>query len=189
MFGHDPFSFAHNGGGSGAGGRYHLHDECYYFPSYFQSPYHDATTSTAGVAMGVASMGVSSSTPAAQASAHAQQTWDVKDFLDSDEMAPPNAAAGKDGKGKSAGGGNKRVRKSTANLVVPAGEEDQYDGASVRKGRKSSLVNTNASTSAENKRRDSIKTGLEDLQRMLPHVGKPEDERVRFPMKCKKAYF
>ncbi len=53
-------------------------------------------------------------------------------------------------------------------------EEDVDDGASCRQKRKST-----ASMAAENKRRDSIKYGLEELQRILPHVGTPEEEKVR----------
>lgn len=51
-------------------------------------------------------------------------------------------------------------------------QEDQDDGASSRQRRKSAF------NSAENKRRDSIKYGLEELQRVLPHIGTPEEEKV-----------
>ncbi|TRY61611.1 hypothetical protein TCAL_03204 [Tigriopus californicus] len=43
-----------------------------------------------------------------------------------------------------------------------------------RKGRRDSQ----GANSAENKRRDSIKCGLDDLQRMLPHIGTPEEEKI-----------
>ena len=33
-------------------------------------------------------------------------------------------------------------------------------------------------TSSETKRRDSIKSGLEELQRVLPQFGSPEEEKI-----------
>ena len=77
-------------------------------------------------------------------------------------------------------------------------EEDILsDGASSRIRRKSnasqanlaatgsSSANLTASSSgnpgsSESKRRDSIKSGLEELQRTLPQFGTPEEEKVYF---------
>lgn len=53
--------------------------------------------------------------------------------------------------------------------------EDLSDGASSRQRRKSNNLGRETS---ETKRRDSIKCGLEDLQRALPQFGTPEEEKV-----------
>ncbi len=68
---------------------------------------------------------------------------------------------------------SKRSRRSAPTSVAAAEEEDLDDGASSRLRRKSAAVNF-----AENKRRDCIKNGLEELQRNLPHIGTPEEEKV-----------
>ena len=43
----------------------------------------------------------------------------------------------------------------------------------------SSTATSGNSGSSESKRRDSIKSGLEDLQRALPQFGTPEEEKVK----------
>nr|APH81344.1 ChREBP2 [Paracyclopina nana] len=53
--------------------------------------------------------------------------------------------------------------------------EDLSDGASSRQRRRS---NNLGRESSESKRRDSIKCGLEDLQRALPQFGTPEEEKI-----------
>ena len=67
----------------------------------------------------------------------------------------------------------KRSRRGNNTASSGNDDEDIDDGASSRQRRKSASVN-----SAENKRRDCIKYGLEELQRALPHVGTPEEEKV-----------
>lgn len=67
---------------------------------------------------------------------------------------------------------SKRTRNPTPTSVTEYEESD--GGVSGRKGRRDSQ----GANSAENKRRDSIKCGLDDLQRMLPHIGTPEEEKV-----------
>ncbi len=66
----------------------------------------------------------------------------------------------------------KRSRRNTPTSSVAADEEDMDDGASSRQRRKSTV------NIAENKRRDCIKSGLESLQRALPNLGRPEEEKV-----------
>ena len=67
---------------------------------------------------------------------------------------------------------SKRSRRATPTQQREQDDEDRDDGASSRQRRKPAF------NSAENKRRDSIKYGLEELQRVLPHVGTPEQEKV-----------
>eukprot|EP00095_Tigriopus_kingsejongensis_P008103 maker-scaffold590_size129399-snap-gene-0.36 protein:Tk08103 transcript:maker-scaffold590_size129399-snap-gene-0.36-mRNA-1 annotation:"hypothetical protein CAPTEDRAFT_219042" len=94
--------------------------------------------------------------------------WDPSD-LQPMNIIEETHPKGLGGKSKT---GNKRAR-NVAPVAVKEYEESD-GGVSGRKGRRDS----HGGNSAENKRRDSIKCGLEDLQRMLPHIGKPEEEKM-----------
>ena len=86
-------------------------------------------------------------------------------------------------------------KRSRTNSPMNREEDILSDGASSRIRRKSnasqanlaatgsSSANLSASSSgnpgsSESKRRDSIKSGLEELQRTLPQFGTPEEEKV-----------
>lgn len=68
--------------------------------------------------------------------------------------------------------------------------DDLSDGASSRQRRKSNSLSGGynaVSGSTESKRRDSIKSGLDELQRALPQFGTPEEEKVAI-IKIKKYF-
>ena len=76
-------------------------------------------------------------------------------------------------------------READQLVSVPANRQKRKhaSSSSAPSGASTSSVATPSSgvpsySSAENKRRDSIKCGLEELQRVLPHVGTPEEEKV-----------
>lgn len=62
-----------------------------------------------------------------------------------------------------------------------AQDEEMDEQGGSRRRRKSNPSSIVAGTSSsESKRRDIIKFGLDELQRVLPHIGKPGDEKVIF---------
>ena len=86
---------------------------------------------------------------------------------------------------RSSSGAKSKASKRSRTNSPNHGEDNgsMGDGASSRQRRKSNSSTTNAPavpTSSESKRRDSIKYGLEELQRALPQFGTPEEEKVKF---------
>ncbi|XP_040569196.1 uncharacterized protein [Lepeophtheirus salmonis] len=82
---------------------------------------------------------------------------------------------------------NKRSRRSksnggtTSDVVEPIEELEIYTSEEKRFRKKciplpNSISGSHSST--ENRRRDSIKQGLDELQRVLPHLGSPEEEKI-----------
>ena len=79
----------------------------------------------------------------------------------------------------------KASKRSRTNSPNRDDHYDLSDGASSRQRRKSSSsgggdksTTTTSTSSSETKRRDSIKNGLEELQRALPQFGSPEEEKI-----------
>lgn len=79
----------------------------------------------------------------------------------------------------------KASKRSRTNSPNRDDHYDLSDGASSRQRRKSSSsgggdksTTTTSTSSSETKRRDSIKNGLEELQRVLPQFGSPEEEKI-----------
>ena len=80
----------------------------------------------------------------------------------------------------------KASKRSRTNSPNRDDHYDLSDGASSRQRRKSSSsggggdksTTMTSMSSSETKRRDSIKNGLEELQRALPQFGSPEEEKI-----------
>ena len=78
---------------------------------------------------------------------------------------------------------SKRSRKNVSSNVPGPTEDDDESGSTRRRQRRKSNPHPTGNPSSgpnttENKRRDSIKFGLEELQRVLPHIKRPEEEKV-----------
>ena len=111
--------------------------------------------------------------------------------LISDSGNSRKSSSGYSSRSSSGGTKAKASKRSRTNSPLNREEENLSDGASSRIRRKSnpsqvaSPAGAGASTSgngnsgsSESKRRDSIKYGLEELQRALPQFGTPEEEKV-----------
>lgn len=114
--------------------------------------------------------------------------WDLNDFQPLNVIEESSSSSVKFGNNNAASSsttsssGSKQklpYKRSRTNTPTNDEMEDLNDGVSSRQRRKS-IISPSASgaNTTESKRRDSIKSGLEELQRILPHFGPPEEEKI-----------
>jgi len=141
----------------------------------------DTTGSSRGSSMGssIAHSPGGSSVTSPFHDALATNPIDVSEFqplnvIESLETSSRKSSSGYSSR-SSSGNKLKPSKRSRTNSPNWDEQNDLSDGASSRQRRKS---NSGITTSSETKRRDTIKVGLEDLQRVLPQFGTPEEEKI-----------
>lgn len=113
--------------------------------------------------------------------AKASNPHDVSEFqpLNVIDFEAGKSSSGYSSRSSSSNSKSKAFKRSRTNSPNRGDHEsnDLSDGASSRQRRKSNSQSGEFSTT-ESKRRDSIKCGLEELQRVLPQFGSPEEEKI-----------